>query len=93
MDFIKATIDRELGKGKSWLGYHRIDTVTLAYEHLAPCGLEKLSLDTVCTFLGITNEGAHTAMADVERCQAAYDTLRCAGPLKRLWWRLRGPKS
>lgn len=60
------------------LPYHKIDTVTLAYEHLRPLGLEKLSLTKpggICEFLNIPIEGAHTAMGDVLMTIKVYDHL------------------
>jgi len=69
--------------------YHRVDTVTLIYEHLVPCGLEKLSLKPACDFVGIklTKEDAHTAMGDVKATRALYHRLMRASRLDRLRWR------
>jgi DNA polymerase III epsilon subunit-like protein len=93
VDFIKATIARHMGEDAARkLGYHKIDTVTIAFEHLAPCGLDSVSLVNVCTFLGLSNEGAHSAMSDVLRCQKVYDKLSRAGWFQRLVWKLRAPK-
>ncbi len=78
-------VDSKLLKG---LGYHTIDTITLAWEHLGPCGVKSVSLDRICTFLGISNEGAHTALVDARRCLEVYHLLLRASPLQRLWWRL-----
>lgn len=55
--------------------YHKVDTVTLAYEHLVPEGLESLSLDNIRKFLGWSAEGAHTAMKDVEDAMRLYREL------------------
>jgi len=71
------------------ISYHKIDTVTLAYEHLAPCGLHSLSLANVCNFLGISNDGAHTAMDDAKRCQEVYFKLLRATPEQRMEWAAR----
>jgi len=91
MGFInKAVKDSEMEDVR--LPYHLIDTVALAYEHLEPCGLWSFRLHNVCKFLGITNEGEHTAMVDVERCRQVYLKLNRAGWLKRLWWRFIGPR-
>lgn len=57
--------------------YHVIDTVTLAYAVLgAPGHVESLSLAPVCEALGISNEGAHTALADAQRCREVWLALR-----------------
>ena len=60
------------------LPYHKIDTVTLAYEHLRPRGLNRLSLSSdggICDFLDLPIEGAHTAMGDVIMTMRVYDSL------------------
>lgn len=61
-DFIQNMIRRT---GSSFrMDYHKVDTVTLAYEHLIPAGLEKLSLDTIRDFLGWPKDGGHRALQD-----------------------------
>ena len=69
--------------------YSWVDTVTLAYEHLVPLGIPDLKLQSICDFLGIPNDGQHTAAADVYRTREAYLKMLRAGHLKRLWWRIR----
>ena len=71
-NFIKAAAQKHDAGG---LPYHTVDTVTLAYEHLAPRGLSKMSLANVCDYLGISNANAHTAMVDVIRCKEVFDRL------------------
>ena len=71
------------------VAYSWVDTVTLAYEHLVPLGIPDLKLQSICDFLGIPNEGQHTAAADVYRTREAYLKMLRAGHLKRLWWRIR----
>ena len=83
--FIKQAYKDHSDRGMGF--HHTIDTVTLAYEHLAPLGLDSLSLHNVCTFLGISNDGEHTAAADVDRCYKVYRKLTRAGTLDRLRWR------
>ena len=56
--------------------YHKVDTVTLAYEHLTPLGLPRLGLDAIRDFLGWGREGAHTAMQDARDAQRLYN-LTC----------------
>ena len=67
--------------------YHLIDSATLAWEHLVPLGLKSLSLKAICEFLKIRIPGAHTALADVKRCDEVFKRLRRAGMFRRLWWR------
>jgi DNA polymerase-3 subunit epsilon len=69
--------------------YHTIDTVTLAYEHLVPCGLDGLSLSRIREFLQIDKTGEHTAMKDADDAMYVYQTLTRATWMRRLWWRLR----
>lgn len=89
MGFIKAAF-RRAGVDWNWrLGKHRIDTVTLAHEHLIPCGLRSLRLDSIRGFLGLSAEHAHTAMGDVLDCMEVYRTLIRATWVKRVWWTMR----
>ncbi len=55
---------------------YRIDTTTLIWEHLVPLGLTKGNLADACTVLGVSNEGAHTALADVLRTKGVAELLR-----------------
>jgi DNA polymerase-3 subunit epsilon len=87
--FIKAEMKRanpELLKG---LGYHLVDTVTLAYEQLADCGLDRLSLGNVCKFIGVELVDAHTAKADTEACRQVYHKLARANAWDRFLWKRR----
>lgn len=62
--------------------HHKIDTVTLAREHLTPLGLKRVSMDAIREFLGWSTEGAHTAKKDAE------DVLRLYRLLYRMtWWK------
>jgi DNA polymerase-3 subunit alpha (Gram-positive type) len=54
------------------LPFTKIDTVTLAHEHLMPMGLKSLSLDKIRTFLHWSSKGAHTALKDAEDCRKLY---------------------
>lgn len=55
--------------------YKKIDTVTLAWEHLTPLGLERVGMDAIREFLGWTKEGAHTAMKDTKDAMRLFDLL------------------
>lgn len=85
MNFITQALER-CGIEDRRIAYHWIDLATLAYEHLVPCGLHSLALKNICKFVGVTNEGEHTATADVTRVKAVYEKINQAGMLKRLYW-------
>jgi DNA polymerase-3 subunit epsilon len=57
------------------LPYHKIDTVTLVFEHLVPKGCTSMSLDRVREFLGWSKDGAHTALVDARDCRRLYKEL------------------
>lgn len=86
LDFIEAEMRRV---GIKIRFYHRIDTVTLAMEHLVPCGLTSVSFDNIRRFLGWPLEGRHSALLDALDAQRLYHLLDRAGHRKRLLWRLR----
>jgi DNA polymerase III epsilon subunit-like protein len=93
LGFIKAELskaDPALLKG---LGYHLVDTVTLAYEQLSGCGLDRLSLVNVAKFLGIQLDNAHTALADAEACRQVYLTLARATAWDRFKWKRRNRRD
>lgn len=93
MRFVNTWL-RRTDVGNEGVSYHTIDTTTFAYEHLAPCGLQRLNLDAVCDFLGIPNDGAHQSLADTKRTLLVYNKLVRATWLNRLWWRvLRSRRS
>ncbi len=52
--------------------YHHIDTVTLAWPLLVAGKIKSLRLGDVCDYFGISNEGEHHAMVDVERDREIY---------------------
>lgn len=54
---------------------HKIETMTLAWEHLVPLGLARVSLDSIRAFLGWSTENAHTAMKDTEDVLRLFDLL------------------
>jgi DNA polymerase-3 subunit epsilon len=68
--FLNDALKRAGSKAK--LPYHKIDTVTLAFEHLVPKGLTSLSLDNIRKFLGWSKDGAHTALVDARDCRTLY---------------------
>jgi len=76
--FMDAELKASGGKGFS---RNEVDTMTIAYEHLAPMGLEGLALDKIRDFLGWSKDGAHTALHDAETCERLYNLLAGSG-----WW-------
>ena len=63
-----------------------IDTITLAYEHLKPCGIESVSLSSCRAFFGWSQIGAHTALQDARDCRRLFYKLTRASSLKRCFW-------
>lgn len=82
-DFLTRACERVEVRPK--FGYHKIDTVTLAFEHLRDA-TDSLSLVNVCPIVGVTNEGAHTALADVRRCREVYYKVSRATEESRRGW-------
>jgi len=85
--FVRATMKRYGNKDR--IGYHKLDIVTLAIVHLRPLGLKAVRLHNVCKVLGISNEGEHTAKADVRRARAVYRALLDPSDDLREAWRFR----
>lgn len=54
-----------------------LDTRDICRATLAPFGLQSMSLDNICLFLGWERRKAHTAMSDCEDC---IKILRCLCP-------------
>jgi hypothetical protein len=71
--------------------YHKIDTVTLAYEHLVPLGLKRVSLDSIREFMGWSKSGAHTALQDAQDAKRLFDLTWGMGTFHKvfLWFRVR----
>ena len=69
--------------------YKKIDTVTLAYEHLIPLGLRSVNLDRIREFLGWSKDGAHTAMKDVYDTANLFELLWRMTPWQRFVLRLK----
>ena len=74
------------------IGRRYIDTMSLAIEHLMPCGLSSVSLVNVRKALKIHTGTEHTAMADTLACVRVYKKLSRATTLHRLYWSWRIPK-
>ena len=54
--------------GMILIPYPYIDTMDLARISLVPLGLESVSLDNICLWLGWERRAAHTALSDCEDC-------------------------
>ena len=67
--------------------YRKIDTMTLAHEHLP--FLTSYSLATLRDFFGIPQEGAHRAEKDLDDMRSIYRRLCRASLVSRLYWRVR----
>lgn len=67
---------RRLGLEKEWrsVPHRTVDTISLAYAALGH-ELPLLNLQSICTALGVSNDGAHRALADVDRTIAVHDLL------------------
>ena len=65
---------------KEKISLYTIDTMSLALEHLRPHGQKSVSLKNVCNVLGISNEGEHTAYADVLRTEQVFYRLLRSTP-------------
>lgn len=76
------------------LSRHAIDTTTLAWEHLVPCGLDRLNLDAICEFLGVPldRQARHGALADAQACRTAYLMMLRATEEQRFAWRARATR-
>lgn len=70
--FLRAAYE-EAGLVMPRTDYHAIDTSSLAWPLCARGLFPKVKLEVVCTHLGISNEGQHGAMRDVERAIEVYD--------------------
>lgn len=93
--FIVRGLER-VGVEKAYrkLSRHVIDTTTLAWEHLVPCGLNRLNLDAICEFLGVGLDRSqrHGALEDAQACRAAYLMMLRATEEQRFAWRERAKK-
>ena len=67
-----------------------LDTMTLAHEHLSPCGLQGLSFDKIRKFLGWELRECHDALNDCRDVKRLFQTLRRATLFDRLIWRFTG---
>ena len=87
MEFIEELLEKY--GAKTHYDYRFIDTITLAYEHLSPCGLESFSLDSCRRFFGWDTAFSHTALQDAQDCKRLFYTLLRANRIKRWSWLLR----
>jgi len=91
-NFVVSALERAgVDKAYRKVRRHVIDTTTLAYEHLVPCGLNRLNLDAICEFLGVELDRSdrHGALADAQACRAADLMMLRATEEQRMAWRER----
>jgi DNA polymerase-3 subunit epsilon len=81
--FIQTTCSR-LGLPAPKIHYHLVCTASLAWPLVVHGELESLSLANLCDLLGISNEGAHTALVDAKRARECYFALMRRYEPKRL---------
>lgn len=55
------------GVAEPQMGKHTLDTVSLAWPLLSRGLIQSRSLRAICTYLGISNDGAHSALVDARR--------------------------
>jgi DNA polymerase III epsilon subunit-like protein len=87
---LRAGIDPE--RVRACLNRHTVNVANLAFEHLVPLGLNRVNLDAICTFLGVSNEGAHRALTDCFRVRCCFYALDRPDWLTRRAWRHRARK-
>ena len=75
-------------KPDKYVRRHIIDTTTLAWEHLVPCGLDRLNLDAICQFLEIPLDRTkrHGALEDTMATREAYLRMIRATQEHRAQW-------
>ena len=86
MDFISELLTTY--NQKCFFDRRYIDTITLAYEHLSPLGVDSFSLDACRRFFNWSQIGAHTALKDAKDCQRLFYTLLRANRIKKWMWML-----
>ena len=87
--FVQAVLERERDGVRISRRY--LDTMSLAIEHLMPCGLKSVSLKNIRKALNIDTGKAHTALADTLACVEVYKKLSRSTWLQRLYWKVTIP--
>lgn len=88
VDSVKSATGQEIDEGplSRDIGFHQVDTLSLAIEHLFP-KLQRFSLGAVCEHLGL-EPGKHDALSDAHAVRRVYLKLARASIFDRLRWRL-----
>jgi DNA polymerase III epsilon subunit-like protein len=83
----RAGVDEAYKKVRPYV----IDTATLAWEHLVPCGLDNLNLSAECEFLGISLDRTHRhgALNDALAARQVYLMTLRATEEQRFAWRMQ----
>lgn len=58
----------------AWNHREKLDLLSIAWPILKDSDIEKLSLNKICEYFGISNAGEHTALVD---CRRTYEVYRC----------------
>lgn len=66
-----SPVFKSFGMKPPW-GYHKVDTIALAWPLFQYSELEGLSLEKLCRFLKVDNMPGHRAMPDALACRDVY---------------------
>ena len=86
LSFIRTALEAH---GHKLRRLRMIDVMTLVHEHLYGQGLNKMSLDSVRAYLGISVLNSHTALKDARDTKLVYDMLSRCCWIHRLYWRIK----
>ena len=75
LPFLRAMAPSALGTHNRYVPYHAIDNASLAWPLFLKGEVPNLKLETLCTYFGVPNAGAHRTEADVKRAVAVYRHL------------------
>lgn len=64
--------------------YHRIDLLSMAFMKLYDTDIKRFNQNELCKYFGVTNEKAHTALADAKAMFEIYKNL--VKPRERSLW-------
>lgn len=73
-----------LKHGHKTLARRKVDTYTLAYEHLVPMGLKSLKFDEIRRFMGWAVHNHHDAYTDTVDLYRFHEYVTRMGPMKKI---------